>query len=215
MKIIAKLILSLTLLTTSAGLCYAKEVLKTTFDDGKEGIIAPGFTCAKGNWIVKKEQTPSGKPNFFFAQTQALANPKDYSIAVFDKVGTVKDFAIQLRIRLVGKNKNQTAGFAFKYKNDSDFMHIALSGSENSVTLFKVSGRNVSILAKADAKIESGVWYRLQLSTKDDRLSCSLNGIKILQAKEKSLDTSGKVGFITIGDTLSDFDNFSFVPITK
>ena len=190
---------------------YAKEIWKMTFDDCKEGEIAPGFVASSGQWIVVKEKTPSGKMNGYLFQGQS--DSRNNPVVTFAKGGDLKDVSMQVRFRVEKKGSNQTIGIILKHRGESDYLSLVLSISEGSMRLIRTEQGKTSVLAKAAVSMGANTWHRLQLFTKDDRLSCSLNNQKIIQAKDKALDAKGKIGLATYGDTIAAFDNMSLVKL--
>ena len=202
-------------ITVGVGMAEAASLWKMDFESYKQSQMPSGFETSGPGWSIIREKTAPSKENSYFARMGEGAGV--YSTAIFREAGELGAIATQVRIRIDKSGKDQSAGLVIKQKNGSDFLCVIISAAavKGSVNLFRVNGKGAVVLASVNAKITAGIWQRLQVFTKDNRMSCSIDNQKIFDFENDVLSAGGRVGLITFGDSSAGFDNFTVSKIDK
>lgn len=193
------------------------------FDFGAmpEGKAPIGFQSvltgagAPGSWQVVLADAPSAfqplTPNALnTAKRTVLAqlstDPADerFPVLVFEEE-VFGDFSFTTKFKCVAGKVEQMAGVAFRYQDPKNYYVVRASALGNSFRFYKFVNGERSAPVGPEVAIPSGVWHELTVECKGNQIRCLLNGKETIPTLTDSSFPSGKVGFWTKSDSVSQF----------
>ena len=78
---------------------------------------------------------------------------------------------------------------------------------ESNYRVYKVVDGKRTQLQSADVNTESGKWYTLRAVMKESKITCYLDGKKLLEVSDDTFKDAGMVGVWTKADAATSFDN--------
>jgi hypothetical protein len=140
---------------------------------------------------------------------QLADNEGDYfNILIIDKP-TYQNFRIEVRIKAVDGDEDQGGGIVWRYIDNNYYYIARCNPLENNFRLYRVVNGNRKQLKSIDCAIRKGVWFTMSVEMKDNNISCSLNGIKMIEATDDTFKTPGQIGVWTKADAVTYFDDLN------
>ena len=72
-----------------------------------------------------------------------------------------------------------------------------------------VAGKRVQLATKEELTVKAGEWHTLSIKHAGEAIECSLDGKKLLEAKDGAITKAGKVGLWTKADAQTYFDKLT------
>jgi len=184
-------------------------------------VFGPGKA---GEWKIANEPRPSTRESFspnapkteimpVLALASATSETNRFPILLYDNE-IYADFTLTTRLRLTGGTTAQTAGVIFRAADETNFYALCASATDNRVSFFKVVGGIQGPPIGGTFKIDPGAWHDIKITCKGMEIRCEVDGKTFPPLNDTSL-ASGKLGFITQGDTAAQFADakIDYVPI--
>lgn len=202
------------LLTVSA--LRAAE-LNISFADATPGQPPAGFTNllfgtgAPGDWrIVLDDVPPVLAPLTEQAPTvtrrpvlaQVAPDPTDERFPMLAYQGEVfGDFRLTTRFKIIGGEKEQMAGIAFRLLNETNFYVIRASALGRNLRFYKVVNGMRGPAIGPTVDIPTNVWQELTIECRGTVIRAALNGRPILPELNDSSFSAGRIAFWTKSDS--------------
>jgi len=173
--------------------------------------IPKGFknanTCTQTKWVVTNEGE-----NKVVAQ-QAKNESNCFNILVLDNL-FYKNFVLSVKMKAVAGEEDQGGGLVWRYIDNKNYYIARCNPLENNFRFYKVVNGNRKELKSVDCTIRSGEWFTMIISMNENKITCSLNGNKIMiEASDDTYPNAGKIGLWTKSDAQTYFDDLSILPI--
>jgi Domain of Unknown Function (DUF1080) len=183
------------------------------FEKGDVGKVPAGWTAGKTGsgagsvWKVVEDATAPSKSGLALAQTAEGPSPL-FNLCVAD--GTAfKDVEVSVAFKAVKGEIDQGGGVVWRYQDANNYYIARYNPLENNYRVYKVvAGKRTQLESKADLKAAAGQWHTLSIKMAGDRIECSLNGVKYLEATDGTFAKAGAVGLWTKADAQTYFDDF-------
>lgn len=205
-------------------------LLTFDFSETPSGSTPVGFQSLlagegkPGTWVVIQTEVPpemtplsqerpqiSVKP----VLTQTDYDPTDerFPMLAYDRE-EFGDFTLTTRFRILGGEKEQMAGMAFRLQDAENFYVIRLSALGQNLRFYKVVGGLRGRLIGPTLSIATNEWYELTINCQGNEILCSLNGTPVMPALQDTSFAKGKIAFWTKSDSVCQFDGarLSYVP---
>src|SRR5262245_17015242 len=203
------------LLALGLGAAGAQEKPRVfTFAKGDLGKVPAGWKAdqtGKGDasvWKVVEDKTAPSKSGFALAQT-AESPSTVFNLCVAEDT-SFKDVEITVAFKANAGKKDQGGGVVWHYQDANNYYIARMNPLEDNFRVYKVvGGKRSPEFQDAEVKIPSGEWHTLSVKMVGDKIECSLDGKKYLEAKDDAFTKAGKVGLWTKADAQTSFDNFS------
>ena len=62
-------------------------------------------------------------------------------------------------------------------------------------------------MKSVDSNIKSGEWFTMTIEMNENKITCSLNGIKLIETSDDTFKSAGQIGFWTKADAVTYFDD--------
>ena len=202
-------------LLLSGGLFAAEDAkpVAADFEDAKVGEVPKGWTVTKtgtddaSKWLVVEDKdAPKGAK----ALAQVFESPRPmFNLCVLDAT-SFKDVEVSVAFKAVKGQDDQGGGVVWRYKDANNYYVARHNPLEKNFRLYKIENGKRSQLAttKDDVDAPAGKWHTLSVTMKGDAITCSLNGKKVIDAKDATFADAGKVGLWTKADAHTYFDDF-------
>jgi hypothetical protein len=162
-------------------------------------------------------QTATGKPqhlnwkvvndNGNKVVAQLAKNEGDYfNLLVLDKP-VYQDLTLTVKIKAVAGDEDQGGGLVWRYIDNNNYYIARCNPLENNFRLYRVVNGNRKQLKTVDCSIKTGEWFSISIEMKGNKISCSLNNIKMIDATDDTFKSAGRVGLWSKADAQSYFDD--------
>jgi len=188
-----------------SGPLYAADDAKRTwsFDDEATGQIARGFTNEVGQWSVVASD--SGK-----ALAQSAKNPNAVFNITLISDTSAKDVDLSVRMKAVAGETDQGGGLVWRARDAKNYYLARYNPLEDNFRLYKVVAGKRTLIKNADITHTDG-WHTLRVTMTGDRIACSYDGTKSLEARDSTFPGAGKIGLWSKADAQSQFDDLTLV----
>lgn len=222
MKTVFLMLLATMLIATCSNATNNKIEEKLSYDipDGKDTI-------------VNFENEAIGKPPTGFSQTttgvskdmrwtvvnetqnkvvaqQAINEGSCYNILVFDKLKYI-DFLASVRIKAVSGLEDQGGGLVWRYIDNNNYYITRYNPLENNLRFYRVVDGSRKQLVSVDSNIKQGEWFTLSIEMTGNKITCALNGIKLIETADDTFKSAGLIGFWTKADAVTYFDDLEIM----
>jgi len=184
------------------------------FENASTDRVPAGWRIAQTNptvklatWKVVKDATsPSG--DNVLALTHTPNHSHTYNLAVAE-TASLKDFDLTVKVKAVAGKEDQGGGPIWRCRDADNYYVCRINPLENNYRVYKVTKSQRRQLDSAKVELQAGRWYTLRVTMTGDRITCYLDGKKMLQTTDGSIPSAGKVGLWTKADAVTSFDDLS------
>jgi len=143
---------------------------------------------------------------------QLAKNEGDYyNLLVLDKLN-FKDFILTVKLKAIAGEEDQGGGLVWRYIDNNNYYITRYNPLEHNFRFYRVVNGNRKQLISVDCDIKTGIWVTMTIEMKGNKISCSLNGIKMIEATDDTFKSSGYLGLWTKADAVTYFDDFTIHP---
>lgn len=182
------------------------------FENSEIAQIPPGFTPTfTGKEQTREWRTSNDNGNKVIAQ---LAKNKGdyYNLLILEKPG-YENFRMSVRVRSVSGKEDQGGGLVWRYMDNNNYYIARYNPLEKNFRFYRVVNGNRKQLKSEFSDIPSGVWFTLTIEMIGNKISCSINGSKIIEATDDTFTKPGRVGLWTKADAVTYFDDMTISPL--
>jgi 3-keto-disaccharide hydrolase len=203
--------LALLLLCGTAAAEEPKPV-KFDFEDATVGTVPKRWTVAKtgtGEGSVWKVAEDQAAPKGIKVLAQTAQSPNAvFNLCVAE--GTdLKDVELSVAFKAVEGKVDQGGGVVWRYQDQNNYYIARYNPLENNYRVYKVvAGKRTQLETKEGLKAPAGQWHTVSIRMAGNKIECSLNGRKYVEAKDDTFTKAGKVGLWTKADAQTYFDDF-------
>lgn len=202
----------------------AAEADTIRFDRDVPGALPSGWTVAMTHaggapkWSVIRDETAPSLPNVL-AQLSNEATSSRFPLAILDGFIAV-DGSVRVKFKAVSGKEDQAAGIVWRFRDTDNYYLARANALENNVVLYKVEkGKRTAITPKGTSPgtygvkhaVPSGIWCELAVDFRGNLFTVMFNGQKLLDVEDSTFTEAGKVGLWTKADSVTYFDDFSYV----
>ncbi len=164
---------------------------------------APG----KAEWMVAYDPVAPTLPNVFrLAKTES--GPNTFNLALVEN-GSFRDVDLSVKIQPNSGTKDQGGGLVWRVKDERNYLLCRINPLESNIRVYRVENGERTQLQTAALVTKAGFWYTLRVVMSGDRITCYVNTVEFISAREGTMKDAGTVGLWTKGDAATSFDNFS------
>jgi len=176
------------------------------FENDLEGNVPKGFTqTATGAKQTNNWKIVNDKGNKVVMQS--AKNEGDYyNLLVLDRPG-YQNFIMSVKIKAVAGDEDQGGGMVWRYIDNNNYYIARYNPLENNYRFYKVVNGNRKQLKSVDYNIKSGVWFTMMIEMDGNKISCSLNGNKLIETTDDTYKAAGRVGLWSKADAQSYYDD--------
>lgn len=129
------------------------------------------------------------------------------------KQGTsLADGVVEVKFKSLSGHEDQAGGVVWRWK-DGDNYHVARANAlENNVSLYYTEGGRRRTIKCVDASVPGNVWHTLRAEFKGSHIRVLLDGKAYIELDDGHIAGPGAVGVWTKADSVTAFDDFSYLP---
>jgi hypothetical protein len=194
--------------TSFPGEYVAVKDTTINFEMGVIEKLPNGFTqTATGKLQTLKWKVVDDHGNKVVAQL--AKNEGDYyNLLVLDKL-KYQNFAISVKLKAVAGAEDQGGGLVWRYIDNNNYYIARCNPLENDFRFYRVINANRKQLISVDCDIKTGIWFTMTIEMKGNKVTCSLNGNKMIEATDDTFKSPGNIGLWTKADAVTYFDDLT------
>jgi hypothetical protein len=194
--------------TSFTGEYVAAKDTTINFERGVIDKPPKGFTqTATGklqnlNWKIEND-------NGNKVVAQLAKNEGDYyNLLVLDKLN-YQDFTMTVKLKAIAGEEDQGGGLVWRYIDNNNYYIARYNPLEHNFRFYRVVNGNRKQLISVDCDIKTGIWVAMTIEMKGDKITCSLNGSKMIEALDDTFKSAGNIGLWTKADAVTYFDDLT------
>ena len=180
------------------------------FDSAAIGQPPAGWTATRtgsgdAKWTVEKDDTAPSKPNVL-KQSGAATYP-----VAFKNDTSVKDGFVEVKFKPISGKEDQAGGVVWRLKDANNYYVARANALEDNVTIYDtVNGRRTE-RKRTNMRVASNAWHNLRVDFQSNHFTVTVDGKKAIEWDDETFKDAGKVGVWTKADSVTLFDDFSYV----
>lgn len=178
------------------------------FNNETIGVSPTGFSQAATGVAKEVKWTVVNETKNNVVAQQAINEGSCYNILVVDIVNYL-DFIASVSIKAVSGKEDQGGGLVWRYVDNNNYYIARYNPLENNLRFYCVENGSRKQLASVDSNIKQGEWFTMFIEMKGDKITCALNGIKLIETSNNTLKLAGQIGFWTKADAVTYFDDLN------
>ena len=181
----------------------------TDFSADVAGQPPAGWTCGatgrgQPRWTVETDPgAPGGK---VLRQSGSATFPW-----CVRRDATLTDGWVEARFKPLSGREDQAGGVVWRWKDGDNYYVARANALENNVSLYYTAGGSRRTLKYVDAPVPAGQWHTLRVEFAGTRIAVSLDGKRYIDFDDSHIQGAGAVGLWTKADSVTAFDDFSYV----
>lgn len=126
---------------------------------------------------------------------------------------TTRNVDVTVRFRPVGGRIDQAGGIAVRVVDDNHYYLLQASAAENMVRLYRVIGGSAGELAGRAVSVTGGDWHSLRLRATAQRFEAYLDGARLFEVNDETINLPGRVALATRADGAIYFESLAVTPL--
>ena len=182
------------------------------FETMEAGKPASGFTPTfTGKKQTLNWQVVSDAGNKVVAQV-AKNEGEYFNLLVLDNPA-YQNFSLSVKIKAIAGEEDGGGGLVWRYVDNNNYYIARYNPLEKNFRLYRVVNGNRKQLKSVDSNIGSGEWFTMSIIMNGNKITCTLNGAKLIETTDDTFTKAGRVGLWTKADAQSYFDDLTISPI--
>jgi hypothetical protein len=177
-----------------------------TFDAEPVGRPPAGFTFhvvrhpSPVQWTVQRDGA-----NGFVAHDADPAGRDGFALAVLDTEPAGRT-TVSVRVRMPAGARS--GGLIWNVQDADNYYLARLDLERQDLGLYRVvHGNRVRIEGEDDLDLDRDAWHTLKIVHESENIRVYLGGIRVLRARDRTLERRGPIGLWCTGDTAAHFDD--------
>jgi hypothetical protein len=190
------------------------------FDADEPGKPPKGWTFPQTNpcaiapvWQTTAEPTAPSAPHVL-GLLETKSEKHTFNLAIVADTD-FKDLELSVKLKKLGGSIDQGGGPVWRYKDEDNYYVCRFNPLETNFRLYYVLNAKRTQIASADVKAAADGWHEIRVRMIGNLITCHLDGVKWLEAKDDTLLAAGKVGLWTKADAASAFDDLSVAALDR
>jgi len=156
-------------------------------------------------WEIRQDPTAPSKPNVL--QQSGSGN---FPWIVRPDV-SLENGRVEVKFKPLAGKQDQAGGVVWRWKDGDNYYVARANALENNVSLYYTEkGRRIT-LKYVDAPVPAKAWHTLAVEFSGTRIRVALDGKVYIELDDSHIQGAGAVGLWTKADSVTAFDDFSYV----
>ena len=185
-----------------------------SFDDESPDQMPAGWSIREtksaeqpATWKVVADESALSKPNVM-ALTETKNSNGTFNLAIVEKTA-FKDLDLTVEVQAVSGLEDQGGGPIWRCRDEKNYYVCRFNPLEGNYRVYNVVDQKRTQLASAKVDTIAGQWYTVRITMVSQRVTCYLDGKKLLEATDDALPDAGMVGLWTKADAATRFDDLA------
>ena len=123
---------------------------------------------------------------------------------------------MSVKIKAFAGNEDRGGGLVWRYIDNNNYYIARCNPLEKNFRFYRVVNGNRKQLKSVKTDIGTpGEWFTMTIEMNGNKISCSLNGNKMIEATDDTYTKAGRVGLWSKADAQSYFDDLSVEMINE
>lgn len=190
------------------------------FDADTTGKVPSGWritetkpTKALATWKVIRDESASSPKNVF-ALTHSENYNGNYNLAIAEKT-SFKDIDLSVKVQGDSGEIDQGGGPIWRCRDENNYYICRFNPLEGNYRVYFVKDGRRKQLESAKIETKAGKWYTVRVTMIGDRITCYLDGKKLLEVQDETFAGAGMVGLWTKADAVTRFDDLTVGPVLR
>jgi hypothetical protein len=166
-------------------------------------------------WEVRKDPSAPTSP-YVLAQVTTNPHQEEFALAIFNAM-SLRDGDVSVRLKPVSGHEDQGGGLVFRYRDVGNYYLVRADSHDGEVAVYKMENGRCSPIRVRGApasefvvkhNIQPNAWSILKVTMRGNRFQVYVNHRRLLQADDSSFSGPGKVGLVTVADSVTYFNDF-------
>ncbi|HSH64795.1 MAG TPA: family 16 glycoside hydrolase [Bacteroidia bacterium] len=144
---------------------------------------------------------------------QAQNESSCYNVLIMQR-NSYQNFTANVKIKAIAGDEDQGGGLIWRCQNEKNYYLARYNPLENNFRFYKVVNGDRKQLKSFDGNIKSGEWFNMTITMIGNKITCLLNGDKLIETTDDTFANAGALGMWTKSDAQSYFDDLS-VQVSK
>jgi hypothetical protein len=211
----------MTLVLLGARVCAGDvTVRRITFSKDNLDKVPTGWKAdhsgkgGDGVWKVVADETAPSKKGYVLAQCGESPG-RVFNLCVAENI-SFKDVEVSVMFRANKGRIDQGGGIVWRYTDAHNYYIARCNPLEENYRVYKVvASKRIQLATREDIKVPAGEWHKLTIRMTGDQIECSLDGKKLLEARDQVFQKAGKVGLWTKADAQTSFDQLEITELNR
>lgn len=187
---------------------------------GFDGDVAGWRAASTGGrgphatWSVHADAAAVSPPNVLSLVAVGHGADDRFNLWWTDAV-RLRDGRVSLAVRADDGVVDQGGGPMWRVQDADNYYLCRFNPLESNFRVYVVKDGVRRQLATALVEAAAGVWHRVEAEHVGDRITCWLDGAKLLEANDATIAGEGGVGVWTKADARTSFDDFAVQPAPR
>ncbi len=187
----------------STGMAVAHDDPKRNwdFESDEPGMTAKGFANEFGEWVVAKEGANK------VLHQKAKSSDATFNVALAEGT-SYKNVDLSVRLRAVAGELDRGGGVVWRAKDQKNYYICRYNPLEDNFRVYKVADGIRTMFKTADTPGDEK-WHSLRVTMVGPKITCYLDGQKLLEAEDGTFPEAGMIGLWSKADARSYFDDLT------
>ena len=165
-----------------------------------------GGTGRNAAWEVGRDKDPVSAPNVLAITAIGHNSESRFNLFWTDQL-RFADGTITVAVRGDDGVVDQGGGPMWRVQDDDNYYVCRFNPLESNFRVYVVDAGVRRQLGTSLATVATGQWHRVQVDHVGDHIVCSLDGQKLLDVRDATIQQAGGVGLCTKADARTSFDD--------
>jgi hypothetical protein len=120
---------------------------------------------------------------------------------------------LTVQVKAVKGEEDQGGGPIWRCRDENNYYICRFNPLEGNYRVYKVVEGRRKQLDSVRIETQADRWYTVRVTMTGDRITCFLDGKKLLEAQDDTLTEPGMVGLWTKADAVASFDGLTVRPL--
>ena len=176
--------------------------VRWTFNDVREGALPGGAEATGGTWAVRAAKGGAGK---VLVQEARRTDP-DFNVLLFSEP-VLADVDLSVRLHALSGVIDRGGGPVWRAQDGRNYYIARYNPLEDNFRVYKVVKGRRSQIGSAKVRIDGDAWHTIRVVMRGDHILCELDGKPLLDVRDGTFATAGRVGLWTKADAHTEFDD--------
>ncbi|MDB5486649.1 MAG: hypothetical protein JWQ58_364 [Reyranella sp.] len=193
------------------GIAAGAQAQTINFDSDLAGALPAGWVCGSTGggaprWSVEADARAASPPNVL---KQSGSGPFPWCV----KQGTsFSDGVVEVKFKSLSGREDQAGGVVWRWKDGENYYVARANALENNVSLYYTEAGRRRTIKYVDAPVPGNVWHTLRAEFKGSHIRVMLDGKAYIELDDSHIAGPGAVGVWTKADSITIFDDFTYLP---
>ena len=156
-------------------------------------------------WTVEADATAPSSPNVL---QQSGSGTFPWCVK---KDSSVTDGSVEVKFKAISGREDEAGGVVWRWKSGDNYYVARANALEDNVSLYYTQNGRRNTIKYVNAPVAKNQWHTLKVEFAGKRIRVALDGKLTIEVDDDHIQGAGAVGVWTKADSVTSFDDFSYV----